>query len=133
MSAPLSPCPCPSRLCIDLLTGGGGLHVQARRAVTARDAPAPLRRRRAVLGPWDTQPRHQSGELWAECRHSGRRTPAVAVSLRWLREEKKAREQMAAQEDLTQKPKGVYARNNGYSAGTLASTLAGSSNMVWRN
>lgn len=57
----------------------------------------------------------------------------LAVVSGWLREEKKAREQMAAQEDLTQKPKGVYARNNGYSAGTLASTLAGSSNMVWRN
>lgn len=56
----------------------------------------------------------------------------LSVVSGWLREEKAAREKLEAEEDLTQRPKGTYARNNGYSAGTLASTLAGSSNMVWR-
>lgn len=54
----------------------------------------------------------------------------------WLRTEKEIRQQWLAenpQTDATQRPKGQYANNNGYSSGTLASTLAGSSNCVWRN
>lgn len=51
----------------------------------------------------------------------------------WLREEKKRLEAMGPSEaDLTKKPDGTYARNNGYCSGTLGSSLAGSSNMVWR-
>lgn len=65
----------------------------------------------------------------------------------WLRTEKTIREEieskMAAEEKInpSQKPDGTYAYNNGYSSGTLVSSLApclnpslaGSSNMVWRN
>jgi hypothetical protein len=53
---------------------------------------------------------------------------------RWLRAEKELREKWLAenpQKDVS-RPKGQYANNNGYSSGTLASTLAGSSNAVWR-
>eukprot|EP00240_Pyramimonas_obovata_P004448 CAMPEP_0118925704 /NCGR_PEP_ID=MMETSP1169-20130426/3548_1 /TAXON_ID=36882 /ORGANISM="Pyramimonas obovata, Strain CCMP722" /LENGTH=366 /DNA_ID=CAMNT_0006867077 /DNA_START=139 /DNA_END=1236 /DNA_ORIENTATION=+ len=51
----------------------------------------------------------------------------------WLREEKAKFDAMqeTKKSDPTAKPDGYYARNNGYSSGTLASTLAGSSNMVW--
>jgi len=52
----------------------------------------------------------------------------------WLRVEKAKYDAMEKdnKSDATKKPDGYYARNNGYSSGTLASTLAGSSNMVWR-
>lgn len=52
----------------------------------------------------------------------------------WLRDEKARFEAMdpETKADLTKKPDGFYARNNGYCSGTLGSSLAGSSNMVWR-
>lgn len=53
---------------------------------------------------------------------------------RWLRTEKEIREKWLEENPQTDfsRPKGQYANNNGYSSGTLASTLAGSSNAVWR-
>lgn len=55
----------------------------------------------------------------------------------WLRKEKAIREEIEANKPAapnpTEKPDGTYARNNGYCSGTLVSSLAGSSNMVWRN
>ena len=67
-------------------------------------------------------------------------TPFVnSVHDRWLRTEKAIREKQLAELAAnpvpvsTEKPDGLYARNNGYCSGTLASSLAGSSNMVWRN
>eukprot|EP00238_Polyblepharides_amylifera_P005457 CAMPEP_0196579070 /NCGR_PEP_ID=MMETSP1081-20130531/17480_1 /TAXON_ID=36882 /ORGANISM="Pyramimonas amylifera, Strain CCMP720" /LENGTH=366 /DNA_ID=CAMNT_0041898519 /DNA_START=87 /DNA_END=1187 /DNA_ORIENTATION=- len=50
----------------------------------------------------------------------------------WLRQEQEERLKKQSTENKTVKPAGTYSNNNGYSAGTLASTLAGSSNMVWR-
>ena len=60
-------------------------------------------------------------------------------ALSWLRSEKEkfqaldaAKKASDGGKDATAKPDGYYARNNGYCSGTLASSLAGSSNMVWR-
>jgi len=59
----------------------------------------------------------------------------LATVAGWLREEQKrfAEEKLLeGPVDATKKPDGFYARNNGYCSGTLGSSLAGSSNMVWR-